>query len=1119
MLNRSAPPPPTPAQQKVASLLGHPAPPHVPVHDTPPPQPRVTGVGGGGEFAPKPPPYHPQVPVHDVPPLQDARRTARRPYQGVIGPGRSTLPPAEQIRFAHSAGTDKQPGVQRRISGYLSHITSRPEFVQESAAAHEAGFFPSNIVDRVVAASKKDPGVLASFPNTGRTDVDPAIARAYEGIARRRGVDLPANPTTAEVFAAAFGPKPHHSITDIATNLPRDFALTPLYAAQGGYALGAEARQKGLGAALTDFAGQQVNFAKGLTSLQSWEEHPWQNTLGVASLGHAAGDVGGRVVGAELTPRQFAATRYKTEAGAPTIDRGTYSRNLFEQGGQRLRDLATKKAPAITIGKRSVDLQGSALKTTARSAAQTISNQSAKERAAIAAPVQQAYENLGRKRGKQATDVLSNEGLGFKPGEPRTPQQEAYGAAARTAEGQSAGILRELKVLGAYSKFRRDYHPLATTRAAAGDPTAQAFLDADTRLEEATANKKGVKKAQVAAKQALADFAIKHEANAGPVPFRVPFKSSTPLRDRLPGSKTGVGARSSRTKHYTGARFASGDYAPPTHEDFMRGIAEPSHIENLYRTYNHISDPENGIAVRAVPGKEIPENMVLQRVTGSKKIPPGDVRDAVRPLNSLAKTLDDQASHVPDNGKEYRLWPRPVANMMMERIAETSGPKAAVRGVNRVLRGVQLYSRWAYPITNTLDNAVRASLMEGTGPASYVRGRKGSGYDVPPEVAGHGVAATNLDKTRLGPVSRFYTEPIRKASIAGEDATRRALYLKNAVPAARRFGETKQVLARWANHDFHSEAERLAAREAIDKTNRVLGDFGSMARSAAVDFAFPYNTWPRFVAKNMTTTLPLYYPGRTLGVYRLGAYGQQAQNQLGTLTPSLQGIVPLAGQDQKKLVAQTAYPLAYGTLGSMLMPSYRGTLNPAGAFSYASPFLTQPYAALTGRDMATGRILTNERGEGILSSDRTHPSSTTPLRDWLRMEAAQGLSQFPLMRAIGGQQPNAPDTSIPLPIHGAQQQLPTSAASVSKYQTPLWMALLNTAQPFRLRYLDLPGEAQHGDVIYGQRLAAQSKAEAKAKAVQMIRDEAHREGVDPNKPSMKLYAIQAKVASQLARSR
>jgi hypothetical protein len=1052
------------------------------------------------------------VPVHDIAPTRDARQ---RPYQGVIGRGRSFVPPDEQIRLAHETHLDRQPAVRRRVNDYLAHITSQPEFLRSAQVVHEAGILPLGALRRVVEASKKEPGVIESFPNTGRTDVDPAIRQAYIGIAKRRGVDVPANPTTADVYKAAFGPKPHHSRWDILANLPRDFALTPVYAAQGGYALGAEARQKGIAAAATDFAGQQVGFAKGLLSGRSWEEHPFQNLLGIASIGHAAGGVGGKLAGAELTPRQIAATRFTTEAGAPTIDRGTYSRNLFERGGQKARDIATQKLPAIPLGKRSVDLQGSALKATARTAAQTEANKGARIRADIAAPLEQAYENLGRKRGKQATDILSNEGLGLTPEAPRTPAQEEYLSAARTAESRSAGILRDLKVLGAYSKFRRDYHPLATTRAAAGDPVAQRFLDADAKLEEAHRNKKGIDEAQADAKQALADFAVKHETNQGPVPFRVPFKSSTPVRDRLPGSRRGVGLKSTRFQRYTGKRYASGEYAPPTHEDFMRGVVEPNRIENLYRTYNHVSDPENGIVVRGVPGEEVPENMVLQEVRGEAEH--GHPQDAVKPLQSLRSTLDDQATHVPDNGKEYRLWPRPVANLMMDRIHEADGRFAGVRAGNKLIRNVQLYSRWAYPVTNTLDNAFRAAVLEGTGPMSLLRGRKGSGYEVPPEVAGHGVASTNLDRAHFGPVSKFYTEPIRKASIAGEDATRRALYLKNAVPAARRFGDAKTVLARWAKDEFHSDDERLAAREAIDRTNRVLGDFGTMSRNPAVDFAFPYNAWPRFITKNMLATLPLYYPGRQLGIYRLGAYGQQAQNQLGTLTPSLQGIVPLGGPDERKLVAQTAYPLAYSTPGSMLMPSYRGTLRPAGALGYASPFITQPLMALTGADPANQRILTNERGEGILASDRTHPASGTPLRDWVRMELAQGVSQFPMARAFFGGDPNAADTSIPLP--GLRQTVPPKPGAPSRFKPPLWMSLLNTAQPFRLREVDLPTEAQRGDVIYGQNLVAQTRAEAKAKAQKLIRAEAKREGVDPDKPSMKLYAIQARVAAQMARSR
>jgi hypothetical protein len=1069
-----------------------------------------------------PPAYHPQVAAHDLPPTRDARQA---PYAGVIGPGRSNITPEQQVSLAKQTGLVNKPAVQHRISDYLKAIPhqNQPQFTNEAAKVEQAGFLPSDAIPRIMEASRHDPGVMADFPNTGRTDILPALRQAYIAQAKAKGASLPDNPTTAQIYQADYGPKQHHSLLDIATNLPRDLALTPLYAAQGGFALGADMRQHGIAHAAEDFAGQQVAFGRNLLQhpVASFEAHPFQSALGIASLGHGAGTVldrtgaaGALGIGGELAPRQFSATRFATEGGTPLIDRGTYSSNPWERGGQKLRDLATKKAPAVTVGGRGFDLQGSALSTTARSASATLANQAAKQRADIARPVQEAYHNLGRGRGKQATAILGNEALGM-PGGVRAPMEakhQAYNDAARTAEGQSAGILQNLNLLGDYSKYRRDYHPLATKLAAQGDKTAENFLAADKALEEAHNNKADLAEPMANAKKALTALVAKHSAAGGEAPYRVPFASSTPVRDRLPGIKRGVGLKSSRFKHYTGARYASGDFAPPTHEAFIRGIEEPSQIENLARQYNHISNPENGIAVHAVPGKPIPENMVLQRVTGAHSLE--HPQEAVKPLQSLASTLDDQATHVPTDGAEYRLWPRPVANEMLGRIAETGGPKKTVRSINSAIRHVQLYSRLAYPFTNTLDNATRATLLEGVGPASYLRSRRNSGYATPPEVGGHGVAAMNLGRVSARNPVRGYTELVRRASVSGEDATRRSVYLKNAVPAARKFGETKAVLARWAAHDFHSEAERLAAHNAIDKTNRVLGDFGAMSRHIAVDAAFPYNMWPRFVAKNMTTTLPLYYPGRTLGVYRMGQYGQQAQNQMGTLSPALQGIVPVAGNEKKQLVAQTSYPLAYGTLGSMLMPSYHGTLQPRGVLSYSSPIISQGLGALTGHDLATDRMFTNAKGEGILASDRTHPASPTPLSDWLRMEAAQAVNQFPLARAFGAQNPNASDTSIPLP--GLSQSSPPPPGGAGRFATPLWMALLNTAQPFRLSYQNLPALAQKGDTIYAQNLSKQAATEAKAREESAVAAAAAKAHVKPG--TMAYYAIAARVAGQMASS-
>jgi hypothetical protein len=243
----------------------------------------------------------------------------------------------------------------------------------------------------------------------------------------------------------------------------------------------------------------------------------------------------------------------------------------------------------------------------------------------------------------------------------------------------------------------------------------------------------------------------------------------------------------------------------------------------------------------------------------------------------------------------------------------------------------------------------------------------------------------------------------------------------------------------------------MAATQAMERTNRVQGDFPSMGSNPIFDFLAPYNRWPRFVVGNTLKTLPLHYPLQALAMQRLGAYGQQYQNQLGLLSPSLQGLVDLGGPSTKALTAQTSYPLAMATLGGLVQPTGVGeSLSGRGIMQYLSPWVRTPLGLMAGQDPVSGHAFKSATGAPV-----------NGLSDF-RLDLAQMLDQAPALRTFFQRGAHPSDASVPLP--GLNQNVLSahpSPTAASHIPIPLWMSALNTLTPFRLGYMNLPQQEIH----------------------------------------------------------
>jgi hypothetical protein len=620
-------------------------------------------------------------------------------------------------------------------------------------------------------------------------------------------------------------------------------------------------------------------------------------------------------------------------------------------------------------------------------------------------------------------------------------------------------------------------------------------------------------------------------ASGAPSPFRVPHEPLAQrqgfFRSRSTGSPAGVKRRGQRI--YTGGLFRSGEYKPPTHEQFVRDVQAPLDAQAYHHLVNHITDPNEGLAHRIVntTGEDMPIAADLV-VVKPAYTPPGQQPENFKPGESFASRLDYQTDHVPPGGDEL-VVPRAVADQLVTGGRQLdAGANTIDRRVSRALRNALLYSRPAYVLTNLQGNVVQ-NLFEDVGPLSYARAARtvDKRLPVPPGVEEGGAARTNFSPyaqtihdaldadTRarvltglLGAAPALYTRALYNAARQVEDFTRRAAYYKRAVPAARaiahpndtalqRFGrsisgvdaDTRAVMEMMARGDG-GEAVQTAAANALQSMNRVLGDFASIPSNRVVDFVVPFHRWAQFATRLLVVSLPLHYPGKALLLYRLGALGEQAQNQLGPLTPANQGLVPVAGTPQDQFVAGTAYPNSFATLADALAADPRGGsdvygLNWRRAATYLNPFISTAYGDLTGFDPQTGYAYQNARGENILAApDTQHPADPNAGSDVARLALAQALGLVAPLRLF--QPPRAADTSIPLPGLTQTPYKPPVPPWAQNLQTPdtqlplNWQGqLFNLFSPYKLKRLNLAELARQGVNKVSSNEAATQRKEAR----------------------------------------
>jgi hypothetical protein len=323
--------------------------------------------------------------------------TANETYPSIREPGKqSVLPPAQQLQVASTA---------------IGAVAA------SKAAAKAIGKL----------APGEASNVIAGFGDSGKLAgpyVDLVTPRLV-AMAEAKKNAIPANASATDLYRAAYGP--HHeaswsSLLDPAV-WAKDIALTPLYTAQGGFALGAATAEaaKGNTEPLKE-AGRQ--FVKPVTSRAAAKEfittHPFQALTAGAGILKGAGALEGRVRG--LTPEVRSVplpALGETESGVPTLNRGSLSANANTRRLQNLRDTTTSS---------SRKLSELAQQREARRIQHAESQAARREANDIVRPVVEARRGVSK---KEQESLLYNQGVGA-----RTPTESARFYRGRRATRQ-----------------------------------------------------------------------------------------------------------------------------------------------------------------------------------------------------------------------------------------------------------------------------------------------------------------------------------------------------------------------------------------------------------------------------------------------------------------------------------------------------------------------------------------------------------------------------------------------------------------------------------------------------------------------------------------------------------
>lgn len=342
----------------------------------------------------------------------------------------------------------------------------------------------------------------------------------------------------------------------------------------------------------------------------------------------------------------------------------------------------------------------------------------------------------------------------------------------------------------------------------------------------------------------------------------------------------------------------------------------------------------------------------------------------------------------------------------------SSLPFAKLQKTTQMWRWATLMARPAWLVSNFAGNTIQAATG-GAGIASFARAAMSKYDDVTPErLKNVGLFRNDVARPASSVIGAhslgLFGDRVANANVAFENYTRKALYLRHALPEARRAAdaENKRLGAGFkrTNEQVMAHLKELGVKEdaapkIVKVVNRWLGDFSRAKNTPLLDLVSPFHRWFTFIAK-LVATMPVRTPGRALLLQRIGALGINEQNQqFGGFVPnSMAGAIEMPGG----LFKSTQALNPYATVFQLLDPADESSTRPGG-IGYGGLASALNPAITAATEFSTGKSIHNDLGD--LKDAEGRP--TGPFN--LGVLAHEVENAVPLMSALQGY--NSADTS------------------------------------------------------------------------------------------------------------
>ena len=603
----------------------------------------------------------------------------------------------------------------------------------------------------------------------------------------------------------------------------------------------------------------------------------------------------------------------------PALDQGPLSSNLIDRGIQRGLEGITARSPALS--RKRVNQLSSRREAEARFAAY-------QKRDELLRGVLGAKRKLTREEKRAVTAIA--QGV--------TPRQMAeYYKIKAAAEPGSKHLKAQVDVWEKVAAKAPDLSDRMRAYLDAAEPAVrdrEASLQRVTTIDESKLQaREGITRDEVLTTLRNAESPVAAETT-GRDPFYFPHvKDSTNFSSFLFRRGMNPTRRlNPELKKNDLALFTSGRWQPDTRHLEARIASAPlaemslNHLQGQIKEFGRkvapgsAYDPRHATLVRVHPAGAKTEKIDTSGEGLAQQI--RDVKANSRTDKDFLQRLESQiVVHAPDGKVPNEDGLVLVPNEVMDQVRGT------LKSMNRggMVRGLQtatdawrymtLYLRGGYLTNNIAGNTLQAGIG-GIGPVSVGRALK-YGDAVPKKLVGSGTMADLSRIQRLGgnadtaagralnaiaesPVGRGVSaaagkNPIMRGNVAYEDTLRKALYLRHAIPEAK-----KAVNGSRFSRVTDDVIKHLEQNEIPQATQRVVDFLGDMRKKnrANLRLSVPFYRWISFITKLSLATLPLKYPVRNELIQSIGRLGNDELAKMGLLPEWFRGSIPVSTSQQ-----------------------------------------------------------------------------------------------------------------------------------------------------------------------------------------------------------------------------